>query len=216
MNKKNIQLEKSEILSETQRRNYERIRITRLKYKENPNQFIDIRLFQRGDEDENGNEIFYPTKKGVQFKESDFQSLLGKWTLMPKLILHPIIINKSWKSVITEQFDNAVFNAYKSIEIRIRKLSNLNAEDIGVALVRKAFNPKNGPLAEKSLPISEKEAISHLFSGAIGLYKNPQGHRDVEIDFKECFIALLMASNLHSILDNIEKRICGATSDNTA
>jgi len=183
MKKNELNIEYSEVLSETYRRNYEKIILTKLKYKDNPYSFIDIRIFQRGDGDENENEIFHPTKKGVQFKESDFQKLIGKWTIIPQIMLHSIIKKRCWKLIIVEEFDNAVFNAYKSIEIRIRKLSSLNPEDIGVKLVRKAFDPNNGPLTDLSSPISEREAIAHLFSGAIGKYKNPQSHRDVNINF---------------------------------
>lgn len=204
MKENEINIEYSEVLSETFRRNYEKIKLTKIKYKDNPYDFIDIRIFQRGDVDENGNEIFHPTKKGVQFKEKDFQSLIGKWTIIPQIMLHPIIKNKCWKLIAVEEFDNAIFNAYKSIEIRIRKLSSLKSEDIGVKLIRKAFDPKNGPLTDFSLPVSEREAIAHLFCGAIGKYKNPQSHRDINTDFKKCYISLLLASNLHNIIDEIE------------
>ncbi len=204
MKKNELNIEYSEVLSETYRRNYEKIILTKLKYKDNPYNFIDIRIFQRGNVDENENEIFYPTKKGVQFKESDFQKLIGKWTIIPQIMLHPIIKKRCWKLIMVEEFDNAVFNAYKSIEIRIRKLGSLSPEDIGVKLVRKAFDPNNGPLTDLSTPISERKAIAHLFSGAIGKYKNPQSHRDVNTNFRECFIYLFLASNLHSILDEIK------------
>ena len=59
---------KNEVIAETKRRNYEMVRISRVEYKNNPYSFIDIRIFQRGDWDEKGNEIYYPTKKGVQFR----------------------------------------------------------------------------------------------------------------------------------------------------
>lgn len=199
-------LDKTQILSEITRRSYEKIRITRLNYLNNPYSFIDIRLFQRGfnDDDE---EVYYPTKKGVQFKESDMQELLGKWTLVPQIILHPKILKKSWNSVMIEEFDNAVFNAFKFIEISVRKIGKFNDSDLGVPLMRKAFDPDDGPLTDISLPKSERESLSHLFSGAIGTYKNPHSHRDVDIDFKECFEGLLLASHLMNILDCIEKRL---------
>lgn len=46
MNKEKVEIESSEVLSETYRRNYEKIRITKVKYKDNPYYFIDIRLYQ--------------------------------------------------------------------------------------------------------------------------------------------------------------------------
>ena len=200
-----MEIELKNVLSETSRRNYEKIRLTRLKYKDNPYYFIDIRLFQRGFDDE-GNEIFYPTKKGVQFKEKDFQRLIGKWTIIPSLVLHPIIKEKCWDLVTYEKFDDAIFNAYKSIEVRIRDLSKLDPNDVGVKLVRKAFNKISGPLTDMSIPTPERESIANLFCGAIGRYKNPHSHRNINSTFPETLTALMLASNLHSILDEIENK----------
>ena len=41
----------------------------------------------------------------------------------------------------------------------------------GVALVREAFKPDSGPLADQHRPAAEREAMANLFAGAIGLYK---------------------------------------------
>ncbi len=48
--------------------------------------------------------------------------------------------------------------------------------------MRKAFNPDNGPLTRASDPVAEREALMHLFAGAIGSYKNPHSHRNVVIE----------------------------------
>jgi hypothetical protein len=66
------------------------LRLTRVKYENNPYTFIDLRLFQRG-YDASGDDIYHPTKKGVQLKEGQFQRLIGKWTLVPSLLFHPQI-----------------------------------------------------------------------------------------------------------------------------
>jgi uncharacterized protein (TIGR02391 family) len=198
-------IEKEEILTESPRRSYEKIRLTRIKYKENPHSFIDLRLFQRGYDvdDKTGEdiEVFYPTKKGVQFREDHFQNLIGKLTLMPSMILHPIIMEKVWPSMLQEDFDTAVFKAFKAVEIRVRTAANLPQEVVGVALMRKAFDPEKGILTDKSVPKAEREAISHFFSGSIGLYKNPHSHREVKVTFNEAFEVLLVASHLLSIVD---------------
>jgi hypothetical protein len=36
-----------------------------------------------------------------------------------------------------------------------------------------------GLLANKALPMGEREACAHLFAGAIGMFKNPASHRHV-------------------------------------
>jgi len=196
---------KNKVIAETKRRSYERIRISRVEYKDNPYSFIDIRIFQRGfDEDEN--EIYYPTKKGVQFREDLFQELIGEWTLVPDLLFHQSIIEEVWPSMKIGKYDNAVFEAFKLVEIRVRKIGNFPQEEVGVALMRKAFKVDNGPLQNFNLPKAEQEAISHFFSGAIGLYKNPHSHRKLELSFKEAFEMVLVASHLLSRLDSIEER----------
>lgn len=198
-------IESQEVLAESDRRSYEILRLCRVRYENNPDTFIDLRIFQRGYEYNNEEEIlvYYPTKKGVQFKEDHFQKLIGKWTLVPELLFHPIIIKKAYPALSREEHDTAVFRAFKSVEVHVRKLSKLPNELVGTGLVRKAFDPETGALADKTLPKAEREALSHLFAGSLGCYKNPHSHRDVEITFNEAFEMLLVASHLLQVLDRI-------------
>lgn len=202
--KPNIILQK--VLAETKRRSYELLRLSRVSYLDNPSTFIDLRLFQRGFDD-HGNELFYPTKQGVQIKENDFQKLIGKWTIVPSLLFHPIIIKKAYPAFQREEFSSAVFNAFKAVEVSVRSLSRLSDELVGTALMRKAFDADSGILSDKKVPIPEREALSHLFAGAIGCYKNPHSHRDVELSFNEAFEMLLLASHLLQILDRFNKKL---------
>jgi len=48
--------------------------------------------------------------------------------------------------------------------------------------MRKAFHPEKGPLTDNAQMLSERQAISDLFVGAIGSFKNPTSHRDVDFD----------------------------------
>jgi len=76
---------------------------------------------------------------------------------------------------------------------------------VGTPLMRKAFDPESGLLADKTVPKAEREALSHLFAGSIGCYKNPHSHRDVELTFNEAFEMLLVASHLLQVLDRVRK-----------
>ena len=194
-------IQRQEVLAETGRRGYEMLRLTRVKYAENPYTFIDLRLFQRGWDDTGTDEVYHPTKKGVQLKEDQFQRLIGKWTLVPSLLLHPLIVKKAYPALQREEFDTAVFRAFKAVEVRVRDLSGLPSDLVGTALMRKAFDVDEGPLTIRTAPRAEREALSHMFSGAIGCYKNPHSHRDVQLTFNEAFEMLLVASHLLQVLE---------------
>jgi len=188
-------IESQEVLAETGRRSYEMLRLTRVRYSGNPYTFIDLRLFQRGWDADGDMEVYHPTKKGVQLKEDHFQRLIGKWTLVPTLLFHPIIVKKAYPALRREEFDTAVFRAFKAVEVRVRELSGLPADLVGTKLMRKAFDVESGPLSDSSAPKAEREALSHLFAGAIGCYKNPHSHRDVELTFNETFEITLVQNN---------------------
>ncbi len=196
-------IQSQEVLAETGRRGYEMLRLTRVKYAANPYTFIDLRLFQRGWDDTGTDEVYHPTKKGVQLKEDQFQRLIGKWTLVPALLLHPLIVKKAYPALQREEFDTAVFRAFKSVEVRVRDLSHLPSDLVGTALMRKAFDVDKGPLTDSAAPRAEREALSHMFSGAIGCYKNPHSHRDVQLTFNEAFEMLLVASHLMQVLERV-------------
>lgn len=198
-------IERQEVIAETGRRSYEMLRLSRVKYEGNPHIFIDLRLFQRGYDDSGDDEVYYPTKKGVQVKEDHFQRLIGKWTLIPSLLFHPLIVKKAYPALTREEFDTAVFRAFKAVEVRVRELSGLPSELVGAPLMRKAFDVDAGPLTDVSAPRAEREARSHLFTGAIGCYKNPHSHRDVELTFNEAFEMLLVASHLLQILGRVKR-----------
>jgi uncharacterized protein (TIGR02391 family) len=66
----------------------------------------------------------------------------------------------------------------REVEIRVRELAGASDSEIGVKLMRSAFGP-TGPLTDASLDGGERDAVSSLFAGAIGVFKNPSSHRQV-------------------------------------
>ncbi len=96
------------------------------------------------------------------------------------------------------EYETAVFQAFKEVEVLVRYTGGYASTDLGVDLMRKAFNKDNGPLTDMSTPVSEREALAHLFAGAIGSYKNPSSHRHVKIDAEEAVEMIILASHLMS------------------
>lgn len=195
-----------ELIAETARRSYEVLRLKRIRYVGNPFSFLDLRLYNRAFDYKSDKDEFHPTKKGVQFKEDLLQRLIGKWALAPTLLFHRVVLKESYPAFQREEFDTAVFRAFKAIEVRVRKLSRLPPDEIGVKLMRKAFDIDRGPLTDLTKPKGERQARSDFFAGAIGCYKNPHSHRDVELTFNDCFEMLLVASHLFQVLD-VEKEL---------
>lgn len=194
-------IEYQKTIGEVKHGGYQPIRFSRVKYKASHETHIDIRQYQRGYDDE-GEEEFFPTKKGFRFLEREFNRVIKEYTLLPKTYVHPEIVKKSFSLLESGEFESAVFQAFKTIETSIRNKIGAEAEEIGMKLIRKAFHPENGPLTDYKLPKSEREAFANYIAGAFGYYKNPCSHRDVEMDFISAFDRIVVASDL---LKTIEK-----------
>ena len=78
--------------------------------------------------------------------------------------------------------------------------------------MRKAFDTKSGTLSDPNLPAAEREALAHLFAGALGLYKNPQSHRNQPISNPtDAVEMIILASQLIQIVDSRTAKSNSAT-----
>ena len=146
--------------------------------------------------------IVYVTRRGKELAEQmDIQSYIRS-NLIPRGALDPRLANKVQHLFIRGDYDTAVFQAFKEVEIRVREKASLPTSEIGVPLMRKAFHPETGMLTDKQRPIAEREATSFLFQGAVGLFKNPSSHRDIDWeDPLECTELIYLANHLLRIVE---------------
>ncbi len=127
-----------------------------------------------------GSDEFFITRRGKKvLEEQNFESY-KKGNLLPSEGLDPILVRKVKQPFIRGDYDAAVFLAFKEVEIRVRAKAEYGNDKRGVSLMRDAFKPGTGPLVDGCLESGEQQGISDLFAGAIGIFRNPAGHRDVE------------------------------------
>lgn len=122
--------------------------------------------------------------------------------LLPQRILHPSLRESIRMFFIRGELDVAVFHAMKQVEAAVRDASGFPQGEHGVPMIRRAFHKDNGPLRDPAQEDGEREALMHLFAGAIGSYKNPHSHRNVPLDDPiEAMEVMLLANHLLRIVD---------------
>lgn len=115
--------------------------------------------------------------------------------------LHPRIQKRVWLAFMRGEFDVAVFQAMKAVEVAVRAATNISKS--GVQLMREAFNPESGPLRDSSVEAGERVARMELFAGTYGAYRNPHAHRDVPLDDPtEAIEVILLANHLLRIVES--------------
>jgi uncharacterized protein (TIGR02391 family) len=147
-------------------------------------------------------QLIYITNRGQQFMSLSDISKYLKGKIIPDGALDPVLKSKIHHLFIRGDYDTAVFQAFKEVEVRVRKAAGLPMKSIGVVLMREAFHPENGALTDFTQEPGERQATSDLFAGAIGLFKNPASHRDVNWeDPSECAELIYLANYLLRLVD---------------
>ncbi len=148
---------------------------------------------------------YFVTRRGQTIKTREDLVAYRKADLLPRDQLHPIIAQKVWATFLRGDYDTAIFQGFKEVEIAVRKAGGYADTDYGLDLMRKAFHTDTGKLTDSNQPKSERQARSDLFAGAIGSYKNPGSHRNVNVTAEEAVEVIVLASHLLRIVDSCEQ-----------
>lgn len=116
-----------------------------------------------------------------------------------------MIADKAWATLARNELSDAMFDAFRTLEIEVRDAACLSANDVGDSLMRKAFAKDGGPLTNMSDPDGERLALQHLFAGAFGVFRNSHGHRKPVTDLRDAQYQVLLASHLLRIVDGRRK-----------
>lgn len=149
-----------------------------------------------------GGEWVFITRRGKSMKNATDVEAYRKANLLPKHQLHPVIAQKVWSLFLRGDYDTAVFQSFKEVEVAVRKAGGYTENDLGPNLMRKAFHEENGALTDPNQKQAEKQAVSNLFAGAIGSYKNPRSHRNISDEPEETVEMIILASHLLRIVDS--------------
>jgi len=156
---------------------------------------------------------FFISRRGKQITSRDDFAAYRKAGLLPKGQLHPLISIKVYPAFMRGEYDTAIFQAFREVEIAVRKAGNFGPNDLGRELMRDAFRPAlkkdqstivPGALTDVALPPAEQEAMANLFAGAIGLYKNPPSHRHIPTHPEDAAEVIVFASQLLRIVDRLK------------
>ncbi len=147
------------------------------------------------------NSWHFITRRGKKIKNREGLAAYRNAVILPRRLLHPVVVQACWSAFLRGDYDTAVFQTFKELEVAIREAGKFNADDYGVDLARKAFHESTGSLTDQTMPVSERQALSHLVAGALGSYKNPHSHRKVKLTAEEAVEMIILGSHLLKIVD---------------
>jgi uncharacterized protein (TIGR02391 family) len=152
------------------------------------------------DTNQNGEWVFV-TRRGHEAAKSRETFERGRRAaLFPPDVLHVDLRGAAYDALIRGNFQQAVAEAFRVVEVRVRNASK--REGVGASLMRSAFHEDTGPLRSDAPDKGERQALPHLFAGAFGWVRNPASHRDVSMDdVNNALEQLMLASLLLRITD---------------
>lgn len=154
---------------------------------------------------------YFISRRGKKIQTLEDYEAYRKADLLRKHQLHHIIAEKVWAIFAQGSYDTAVLEAFKQVEVAVRVAGGYTKDYYGKDLMRTAFNVDEGNLTDQNQSKAERQARSDMFAGAIGSYKNPSSHENVEMTAKEASEVIIFASHLLRIVDSCAERIANSS-----
>lgn len=149
----------------------------------------------------NGFVVLTPEGAEAAKQPIDFEAARARRLLRPEM-LHSKLRGKPYKLFADGDPSSAVFEAFKIVEIEVRRAAGANNATFGQNLMLQAFDSSNGALTDRSETEATRNALARLFAGAMGRFKNPGSHiHRTFADLYEPIQELCIASHLLRFLN---------------
>ena len=142
------------------------------------------------------------TRRGKEIESNEDFEKYKMIQVLPRELLHFNIRSKVLGPFLRGDYDHAVFQAYKAIEVEVREYIQANDKIGPVPLMRDAFNSDNGKLSDPSEDEGQRKSLEHIFAGVMGYVKNPQSHRHHPLEPNEAVELIVFASHLMKIVEH--------------
>ena len=112
------------------------------------------------------------TPKGKEVAEQVFEEMKLPSIDIDRLLNREDLREKVHDDYLSEDYDTAIFKAFKLVEETVRHKTGLSSDFYGADLMSKAFNPDSGILKHPDAQTSAEAGAFHLlFRGAIMWFK---------------------------------------------
>ena len=116
---------------------------------------------------------------------------------LEQIIKNDKLLSKCLNTFDDDDFEAAIFSAYKLVEEEVRAKAMSGADDYGVVLMTKALHPDTGKLKIPTCQLhQEQEGVYNLFKGSIAFFKNPSSHRTVNYDDRMVIMKIIALAEL--------------------